>query len=260
MENTTNQSTLSEQLFSQKQTKLHRWHSGVAFPHFWQVPAATEKAAYESILSENQNLDFDYFGFPWATIIDGIRNDADMVWRILKAMTQVCSSHSDQRRRVTVAQHIHATNFIDVFKACGITDIFWSHATVKQTSIDGINLHPFPLFPAQTPNEKPPENTNLTRQYLTNFIGAYSPGLYISNVRQHIFDDENRWPDVLITKRDSWHFDREVYVEQMQGLPPEAYKKQQEAKFKDEYLDAIKQSTFTLCPTGSGPNSIRIFE
>lgn len=29
---------------------------------------------------------------------------------------------------------------------------------------------------------------------------------------------------------------------------------------KQDYLDAICQSWFTLCPTGSGPNSIRIFE
>lgn len=29
---------------------------------------------------------------------------------------------------------------------------------------------------------------------------------------------------------------------------------------KQEYIDAIRQSWFTLCPTGSGPNSIRIFE
>lgn len=251
--------TLSERI-SEKSASLHYNKNVVAFPYFWQFPAATEKAAYEAVLALQQDLDFDYFGFPWATLIDGLRDDAPKTWDILMALRQACAGVETTRRRVTVAQHIHAIKFIDLFKACGITDIFWSHAVHAQTEVQGIRLHPFPLFPAQTPNGLAADNLSRPRKHLTNFIGAFNPSIYLSDVRQHIFNDEGRWPDVLIIKRDSWHFDRVVYDEQIKGLSASAQQKKVEGARTKEYLDAIKESRFTLCPTGSGPNSIRIFE
>jgi hypothetical protein len=233
----------------------------VAFPFHWQVPAATEKAAYESILESVKRRDFDYLGFPWATIIDGLRGNAPVAAKILMALKDASGFFATGgRRRVTVAQHIHAMQFVDLFKVCGITDVFWSHATRDQFEVDGIRLHPFPLFPAQTPAAVPRNEGSRPRRYLANFIGAYNPNLYLTNVREVIFNDQNQSGDLLIVKRDAWHFDRAVYREQIKGVRPDESSMSMEQRKTEEYLTAISDSWFTLCPSGSGPNSIRIFE
>lgn len=232
----------------------------LAFPCHWQVPAATEKAAYEAIVQDSGARDFLYVGFPWATLVDGLRGNAASLGSLLMALNALaCEAKLRSGRRVTVAQHIHALQFVDFFKVCGITDLFWTHAIHGQPEVAGIRIHPFPLYPAQTPevSDLPLERP---RRYLANFIGAYNPQLYLSNVRQVIFDDPNTAGDLLIVKRDAWHFDRAVYEEQVRGLKPDQQRLLIEQRRTEEYLEAIKSSWFTLCPSGSGPNSIRIGE
>ncbi|WP_295396269.1 exostosin family protein [uncultured Thiodictyon sp.] len=232
----------------------------LAFPHYWQVPAATEMFAYQAIAALPPAHTFEYIGLPWATIIDGLRHDAASTGTILMALSRICEAPAAASKRVTVAQHIHAIRFIALFKACGITDLFWSHATHQQHEIDGIQLHPFPLFPAQTPDAIPPRDLDRSRRYLANFIGAYDPQLYLSNVREAIFNDPNAAADLLIVKRDAWHFDRAVYDEQIGGRRADPQCLLMERRHTQEYLNGIGNSWFTLCPSGAGPNSIRIFE
>ena len=98
------------------------------------------------------------------------------------------------------------------------------------------------------------------RRWIGNFIGAFNPKVYLTDVREHIFSDAGKSEDLLIVRRDAWHFDRAVYAEQMQGIAPDKARIVMEERHKQEYLDAIRDSTFTLCPSGSGPNSIRIGE
>lgn len=240
--------------------KIVRKENIISYPFHWQVPAKTEKAAYESVIKVEKRADFEYVGFPWATLIDGLRGDARTTAELLKALGDVIEvGRTDGVRRVTVAQHIHASRFIELFKSCGITDVFWSHATHELLSLDGIRFHAFPLFPAQTP-ERQPGALISKRKYLANFIGAYNPHVYLTNVREAIFEDESKYSDVLIIKRDAWHFDRAVYEEQIGGRSAQADRLAVEEKHADEYLQAIEDSWFTLCPSGSGPNSIRIFE
>src|SRR5688500_2527629 len=85
-----------------------------AFPFHWQTPAATEKAAYESIAAAPHALPFEYIGFPWATIIDGLRCSAVITAPLLMALKRACAIRSRSSRRVTVAQHIYALQFVDL--------------------------------------------------------------------------------------------------------------------------------------------------
>jgi hypothetical protein len=233
----------------------------IAFPKYWQVPAATEKAAYEAIRLNAPSTDFEYFAFPWATLVDGLRGDAAVTADLLCVLRQAHRIPSRAKRRVTVMQHIHAVQYVAFLRLAGITDVFWSHATHSLSSIDGLTVHAFPLFPAQTPNEVPPrEGLDRPRRYLTNFIGAYNPKIYLTSVRAAILADAGREPDIRIVKREAWHFDRAVYEEQIKGLAPDAQRRLVEQKHAEEYVQAIRDSWFTLCPSGSGPNSIRIFE
>ena len=232
----------------------------IAYPYFWQVPAATEKGAFDSLSSDKTPRDFEYIAFPWATLFDSLVAMNELCFNLLAELGKINASEKKTKRRVTVAQHIHAMKYVDIFKKSGITDIFWSHATADLTEIEGIQLHPFPLYPAQTPEVLKPEEVVQDREFLANFIGAYNPKLYITNVREVIFNDPNTHKDLNIIKREAWHFDRAVYNEQVKGLVASQKEMNQEEKNKIEYLDAIKNSWFTLCPTGAGPNSIRIFE
>lgn len=244
-------------------SKLLQQGRATAFPHYWQVPAATERAAWEAVRGAAASLPFEYWAFPWATVIDGLRGEAAATWSVLAALRQAIAAApcaAPGLRRVSVAQHIHALQFVDLFKAAGITDLFWSHATHGQPEVEGIRLHAFPLFPAQTPNLMPPAEPVSQRKHLANFIGAYNPKIYLTNVREVIFNDPNERGDLLIIKRDAWHFDRAVYDEQVKGMAPDQQRIKIEKQMTVEYLDAIRDSWFTLCPSGSGPNSIRIFE
>lgn len=235
----------------------------IAFPYQWQVPAATEKAAYENVLLFQTSLqDTAYIGFPWATLIDAINKDSPIQWLLLDKL-KLLRNHVralNHRKLATVCQHIYAYKFMILFNYLGITDLFWSHATIKSKLIEDIRIHAFPLFPAQVPSIDQSEDIHVNRKYLANFIGAYQSGLYISDVRQHIFNDEGKMPDVIIVKRNSWHFNRAVYDEQIRAKKPTDEDLKREANNKQEYLQAIRDSNFTLCPTGSGPNSIRICE
>jgi len=232
----------------------------IAYPYFWQVPAATEKAAFESLLNDKTKREFEYVAFPWATLFDSLVAKNQLCLILLTELGKISDREVKTAHRVTVAQHIKALNYVDIFKKLGITDLFWSHATTELTEIEGIKIHPFPLYPAQTPEVLRPEDVLRDREFLANFIGAYNPKLYITNVREVIFNDPNTHKDLNIIKRDSWHFDRAVYKEQVMGLTASQEEINIEEKNKIEYIEAIKNSWFTLCPTGAGPNSIRIFE
>lgn len=234
----------------------------VGLSEFWQEPAITEKAAWDGLVAAGHNADFVYVGMPWATIIDGVRNDTPAAWRLLEKL-DVLKARLDglpaDLPRVSVAQHIVAMNYRSLFEQLGITDLFWSHARRDRRRLGDIRLHAFPLFPAQTGSRAEAGDPHRKRPWLANFIGAFNPKIYLSDVRARIYADEGE-DDLLIIKREGWHFDRAVYAEQIKGLAADQARLELERRQKEEYLDAIRDSVFTLCPTGSGPNSIRIYE
>lgn len=232
----------------------------IAFSKHWQRPAATEEFAFQALDESEEARTFDYVGFAWATLFDGLSARTPESKEILQALLEATQSSSAQSsiRRATVAQHIRASDYFDLFKSVGITDVFWSHAVHGQAQIDGIRVHPFPLFPAQAPTYQ--ASSRAAKTHVANFVGAYNPSIYLSNVREVIFGDEGAAPDLNIVKRDRWHFDRAVYDEQISGQSASQAQLAAEAQMKRDYIDAIQTSWFTLCPTGSGPNSIRIFE
>lgn len=242
------------------QTPIERTNTIIAYDKHWQRPAATEEAAYRSLHSVREPLGFAYYGLAWATLMDGLKTRTSKSTDILQALLQgqKTAALPSSERRVTVAQHIRAINYFDLFEALDITDVFWAHAVHSYQTSKGIRIHPFPLFPAQAPDYE--GSTPSEKRHLANFVGAYNPAIYLTNVREKIFEDEGRFGDLHIVKRERWHFDRAVYDEQIAGRTASESQLATEAQMKQDYLDAIRQSWFTLCPTGSGPNSIRIFE
>jgi len=231
------------------------------FDSDWQYPAVTEQFAAQKMAEFAFETPFEYIGFPWATLID-------LVNREKKAEVQTWMSHLEKlenqqpTRRVTVSQHISTFKRIGLFKDVGITDIFCSHATTDNYLMDGIRIHPFPIFPVQVPQldiqseffdlEKP-------RKYLYSFIGAYTPNGYLSDIRKKIVDDFNH-PRGNILMRGEWHYEKIVYQEQINKKKLDSEHQLSSEQKAEEYKEVLKNSTFSLCPSGTGPNSIRLWE
>tara|TARA_B110000908_G_scaffold125909_1_gene147653 strand:+ start:1600 stop:2523 length:924 start_codon:yes stop_codon:yes gene_type:complete len=232
-----------------------------AFPYRWQTPAKTELWAYEKCLANPHiNIYEQYFCFPWAGLVDCLKHN-----QLIKAKFFIDALNIAPPKfaikRITFCQHIYALDLLPFFKNLGITDIYWSHKIIGQDEIEGIKLHPYPLYPVMHhKRDKPFKNKPLAeRKYLYSFIGSYQPDLYLTPVRKWIFDLPER-EDVYIKERKEWHFEQDVYKLQMQGIEEKKVDAILRKKYEEEYITVMEDTIFCLCPSGSGPNSIRIWE
>jgi hypothetical protein len=213
------------------------------------------------MLKIENEMPYQFIGFPWATLIDfknrAKEKDVDAYVERLKTCPANTSS-----RRITVSQHISTLRRIDFFKSLGITDVFCSHATVDKYLVDGIRIHAFPLYPVQTPNlnalnEK--KNIANPREFLFSFVGTYPEKGYISDIRKKIFDNfTNRGGKII--RRKEWHYEQVVYKKQIGGIDLDEATQLEKNLQEREYKEILLNSTFSLCPSGSGPNSIRLWE
>ena len=163
--------------------------------------------------------------------------------------------------RASVCQHIRALKHLELFKKAGITDLFWSHATADLRQLNGIRIHPFPLYPVRFATH-PPASSLLApseRPLLYSFQGAYAPGLYLTPVRDWLLDLPPR-PDAQLERRSEWHYQQEVYREQVHREVPDQARHALLAEEATAYVATLQTSCFALCPSGSSPNSIRLWE
>lgn len=242
-------------------------YTGVNFN--WQGPAMTERAAYICRKKAESSRSFGghYVGYPWASFIDVYEGGGKFSDFFLCAYSDLRNSllrrASREQRIITVCQHIKWRDYVGLFRDIGVTDLFVPHLYDDEQCVEDITLHPFPLFPAQTHFELAQleyNNKEITeRKVCASFIGAYSEGLYLTDVREQIFN--RAWPEgVLVKRRERWHFDPNVYGRQVRGDARNMTELYRQKTERDEYLKVLKDSEFSLCPTGSGPSSIRLYE
>lgn len=221
----------------------------------WQFPAVTEKQAFKKVEEWLPEGGVTYLGFPWATLID-LRNNFKSSDNLEDRLDLLAQDLPDNVRVVTVCQHIHLKRIIGVMERFGVTDVFWPHAVKNEGQIGGVRVHPFPLFPVQIPEETKPLND---RKYLFSFIGAKPDRWYLTQVRAWILDELAGDGRGLVRGRDGWHYDKIVYDLQINktGAEPDALiDNEASTVFKAVLADTV----FALCPSGSGPNSIRLWE
>lgn len=232
----------------------------VAFVGEWQYPAITEKLACRlAMLRLPYARDTVYVGFPWASLIDHL-NNGTMRGRALKHQLHELVDRLDGRsRRITVCQQIFFEDHRWAFELAGITDVFWSHTTIH-SSLPGITLHPFPLFPVQWQAQS---GAAQNRDILYSFIGAQATRRYLSNSRDLILSNLANLPGSLIRGNSHWFYDDLVYKVQIREtlnaqdpLVIGEERRQQERT----YLQSLQRSVFALCPSGTGPNTIRLWE
>ncbi|WP_164919517.1 exostosin domain-containing protein [Hansschlegelia zhihuaiae] len=236
----------------------------VAFDDHWQFPAITERHAYEQMrLFGRQNPEVVYVGFPWATLIDiSKHNKADTarIGMLQQSLQQLATRIQGYRRVVTVCQHIHMLQFLSLFEDAGITDILWSHCPkniARMGRESSIAIHPFPLYPVQI---SPPSKVTFSeRPYLFSFVGAKATERHLSDVRTFIIEELKGRPQSLVIDRSIWHYNKIVYDGQVLARAAVS-DKLVDASASAEFREVMGLTKFALCPSGTGPNSLRLWE
>jgi hypothetical protein len=242
-----------------------------AFNDAWQYPAITEKQAYECIeyysgspkLQTRKLSRIAYLAFPWATLIDNTRKKGPqalfLLGKLREIISLILSSGHSYSRIITTCQHIHAYQHPSLFREAGITDIFWSHLSKNSVNDKAFKreftVHPFPLYPAQAPRPIPFDKLEDERPVLFSFKGATSNQWYLSDARKHIEKFLSDDPLGHVEINDTWHYQKIVYENQVNL-----------GRFDIDnvadvsYIESLINSKFSLCPVGTGPNTIRLWE
>lgn len=216
---------------------------------FWQYPAITEKTFSEQNIHRRA-----YVSVPWATVIDKRYNLEDVY-------QQVRSRYNEDLEYFTCCQHISFRKLIPLLKKLNIRKVFTPHKVKGEDSISGVQLVGCPLYAVNF--EDPSRNKTFTtdnisdRDLLYSFVGGYQRG-YMSDIRLNIFDLPDR-ANCLIRNTGTWHFNHIVYSSQQNSGLREAPNPTHMEK-TEYYNRALLRSRFSLCPSGSGPNSIRLWE
>lgn len=210
----------------------------------WQKPVITEYQIYQ-LFKKQKNIPINYFAFPWATLIDKKFANNDKIKSMLEKYK------IENKPCFTVIQHIKFRNLIELIKKIGINYIFTPHKQPLDYKLENdydVKIIAISLYPVQfNKNKIIPINQ---RQYLTSFIGQYNQKCYLTDIRLKIFDFFNNLINCYIKRRDEWHYQGIVYRNDLNINNDNEI----------EYIDILSQSKFSLCPSGSGPNSIRIWE
>ena len=236
------------------------------FRLFWQYPVITEETFY------NQNYKNEYyFGFPWATIIDR-RYDLNLIYILIKKNLDF----DPNKEYYTCVQHISFRNIIPLLEKLNIKKIYTPHKIINEDKINSILINPCPLYAVNYEDEyrnklfrddsalvykiSEYDIIHYKRTLLYSFIGAYNPRDYLTDIRNKIFEMKHP-DDCLIEKKDKWHFDPIVYSK-LQNFSKDYYDQISSDLFVDtnQYNLTLLNSRFSLCPSGSGPNSIRFWE
>lgn len=228
---------------------------------FWQYPVVTEKMFFRQNSSNEC-----YVAFPWATIIDKRMN--------LNIIRQALEKKIDRGKfNITCCQHILFKQLIPFFKDIGIKVLYTPHKIKSEDVLNGIIIKPCPLYAVNIEDErknqcfKNLDLMNRPTKYLYSFQGAYQD-MYISDIRKQIFRLQEEGTgmglkvkpdDVYIKNIGWWHFNNTVYSE-LQNKKGEIDQTTIHVKHTEEYNNLLIESTFSLCPSGSGPNSIRFWE
>ena len=212
----------------------------------WQKPNITEYHFYKLFLNE-KNIPMNYFAFPWATLIDNPHISNSKIDN--NKLINIANNYRVEKNNCfTVIQHIFFRKYLELIKNIGIKYILTPHKQPSDIELEkeyDIVIIPISLYPVQhcTTTIKPINE----RKYLMSFIGSYSSTIYLTNIREQIYDKLLNHPDCYIVRRYGWHYNNPVYKNKTTNISDEI-----------EYKNIMGETKFSLCPSGSGPNSFRI--
>ena len=214
----------------------------------WQTPVITEYNIF-NLLKKNPPM--NYFAFPWASYIDNkhIRK-YNQLYGVIDSQIEINSKR--ETIYFTVCQHIRFREIMHLFQALNIKYIFTPHKVQKDAELEekyNVTIIPISLYPIHY-NVKQ-INDNINKKYLASFVGAYNDVSYMSQIRKKMIEQYSDNEDILIKHTNEWHFQSHVYKKTIRDdLGPKEL----------TYKEILSESKFSLCPSGSGPNSIRLWE
>jgi hypothetical protein len=226
----------------------------------WQHPSLTEKQALfnHSFHHDEPDPGNVYLGFPWATLLDlhtHLGVNLECFLEPLKEKTRMFEG----RRIHTVCQHIEWTRLTGLWEAAGLTDIHLSHCKKDTQNTERLSFHPWPLI--ATNYENPTRSKGLVvkedRKYLASFIGNNTSPKVATRIRIHEML-KNR-DDVVCEVGEKWFYNSDVYDRQIWRKGDDGSAEQKRLATV-RYNEVLSESVFSLCPEGSGPNTIRLWE
>lgn len=246
---------------------------------FWQFPCRTEGAAWDVHVGLHEPVLKDgalhiYVGLPWATWVDRERKNAwsacgksvmerqlSVVSVRLSGLRHALSEIGVCLRAHTVCQHIYWQDLIPAWSKLGISDVWLSHCREGENVDAGLAMHPWALYAVNVEDEErhsgiEPGKDPASKRVLASFVGAHA-GHYLSDVRLRLLSLSGK-EGFVVRVTDKWHFEDVVYRHQM-GV----------ASLADSYAigdsvtgynQLLSDSVFSLCPSGAGPNTLRLWE
>ena len=227
---------------------------------FWQGPVITEK-----IFFEQNKHDPNYIGMPWTTINDKFRNNKFMLNKIAFEFKNQNQKQNLNANYYTCCQSIYFRRLIPFFKLINIKTLYTPHKTKNENEIQGVKIVACPIYAVNIEdNNRNNAFKNIDfltnkRRYLYSFMGSYDPSCYLTDVRKKIF--EMKHPDnAMIKNSGEWHFADSIYKIQNYNNQDVVDNSNKHIDNKNKYNEILLNSDFSLCPSGSGPNSIRLWE
>ena len=220
---------------------------------FWQYPVITEKTFYEQNKEEPM-----YLGLPWATILDKRYPLLELEEKIDKELTG--------NAYYTCCQHISFRKLLPLFRKLGIKSVFTPHKKIGESYLQGVELLPCPLYAVNIEDvsrQKVFLNVNYKEQerpFWFSFIGGYQHD-YLTTVRERLFQkySNDSRKTIFVKNTGDWHFNELVY-NRMQNKQGDENKTSRHLANTELYNKTLLHSRFSLCPSGTGPNSIRFWE
>lgn len=219
---------------------------------FWQYPVITEQTFH----TQNKT-NANYLGIPWATIIDKKYN-LTVIYNLLKGYIKKDVFY------YTCSQHISFRTLLPLFKALNIIKVYTPHKIYGENCLVDVQLSPCPLYAVNVEDVmrngmfNGVDFLNIKRDILYSFQGAYNPNWYLTDIRKRIF--EMKHPANCYVKHiGNWHFDNVVYSGK-QNNKYELNETDGDNIRTQKYNRLLIDSRYSLCPSGSGPNSIRFWE
>jgi hypothetical protein len=187
-------------------------------------PVRTEETIYHQLVSNKEKIDssYSYVAFPIAETLN-----SKGVFHTQRLIDAVCAKF-ESKNLFFVCQHILVKNLIFHDHL-----VFTPHATILDSFI------PIPHYSCNYNLDyvKPWED----RKYLFSFMGSFKTHQTRLNACKELKDE----PNCLFIDTGDWHFYND------------ASKKEQNER---KYIELLGDTKYSLCPRGTGPSTIRMWE
>ena len=209
----------------------------------WQEPNITELHYFNKHKESITHNDDVYIGYSWANHID---KSLSLNKNIIEYIAKI------PNKKYTICQHINWKSLINLWYSMGIDYIYVSHCE-KNINIYYPNIRSWPLFASSVNPYTYKDNILKDKKYFASFVGCHRND-YRSSIRLNLnnYFHRNKSHNVFFELSDDWFYENNIYKNKRISS--------EQTLRMHRYNEIISQSIFSLCPEGTGPNTIRVWE